>query len=285
MENIVLDTETGGFSRNEHSLLSFAMIRCTNHFQTIGEPLHLRIQSDVYHVTAKAMEINQLDLREAGSWVKREDAVAALVKWLGYPKEIVDLSKPTTVKPRFRLCGNNIAFDIGFIEKFLGEELYKRLFFYKGYEVNSGFENIQSTGVIPPSNGMRLFEMAAALEIECDTSKTHDALYDAEITRLVARELHFRTNVLHTALAQMLEHYNCGPRTLIACFRSKNPTKRLKELELGNVDAATSDSVKEKRRRQKSAADLEEHEDREVKRKSHSKLKNTTTGKKKKKGK
>ena len=277
MENIVLDTETGGFSRADHSLLSIAMIRCTNHFQTIGEPLHIRIQSDVYHVTREAMEINQLDLRESGSWIKREDAIPAIVRWLGYPKDIVDLSKPTSVKPRFRLCGNNIAFDIGFLEKFLGEGLYKRLFFYKGYEVNSGFENIQSTGVIPPNFGMKLFEMAAALEIECDTSKTHDALYDAEITRLVARELHFRTNVLHAALEEMLKKYNCGPRTLIACFRSKNPKKRLAELASGDISSATSDSVKERKRRQRSAAELDEHESRATKTK--------TKLKKKKKGK
>lgn len=231
MEYLVLDTETGGLESDIYSLLSFALIRCTAFYQQLGEPLHVHIKQDAFIVSTEAMEINQLDLRESGSWVTKDAAIAAMLKFLDYPDDYQDDTKYKNAKALYKLCGSNIAFDIGFMKKFLGESLYSRMFHYKGEEVTSAFSHLQRTGVIPPNPGLKLFEMAEALELDVDTKKFHDALYDAEVTRAVARELYHRSKVLAFAFDEMLTRYGGDPRAIIKCFKSKNSKKKLKSLK------------------------------------------------------
>lgn len=235
MEYLVLDTETGGLESEIYSLLSFALIRCTAFYQPLGEPLHIHIKQDNFVVNTKAMEVNQLDLRESGSWATKDAAITAMFKFLDYPDDYGDDVKYKDAKALYKLCGSNIAFDIGFLKKFLGESLYSRMFHYKAEEVTSAFSHLQRTGVVPPNPGLKLFEMAEALELNVDNTKFHDALYDAEVTRAVAREIYHRSKVLAFAFDEMLARYGGDPRAIIKCFKSKNSKKKLKSLKTKKV--------------------------------------------------
>lgn len=230
MEYLVLDTETGGLLSNKHSLLSFALIRCTPHFQPIGDPLHLHCKHDSYVVDSGAMAVNKLDLRDAGSWLPKPTVIKALFEFLQLPEDYDNDEKYASSHPEFKLCGANIAFDIGFMKQYLGETLYARIFHYRGEEVTSVFRHLQVSGVVPPNAGLKLVQMAEALGIEADHEQLHGALYDAEVTRQVARELHKRTLVLKYAFDKMCEHYGVGPSKLIKCFDKPGHEKRLAKL-------------------------------------------------------
>lgn len=235
MEYLILDTETGGLDCDVHSLLSFAFIRCTAFYQALGEPLHVHIKQDAFVVSTEAMEVNQLDLRESGSWITRDAAITALLRFLEYPDDYMDDTKYRDSKALYKLCGSNIAFDIGFLKKFLGESLYARMFHYKAEEVTSVFTHLQRTGVIPQNSGLKLFEMAEALELNVDTDKFHDALYDAEVTRAIARDMYRRSKVLAFAFDEMVSRYGGDPRSIIKCFNSNHPKKKLKQLRTKKV--------------------------------------------------
>jgi DNA polymerase III epsilon subunit-like protein len=96
---IIIDTETGGTDPNLHSLLTLALISGngrTSLSATVAEP----------HIvtTPKAMEINRLDLehvRASGS--SPEAVVEGLNAFIGTSKRM--------------LCGWNVAFDQGFLQR------------------------------------------------------------------------------------------------------------------------------------------------------------------------
>jgi hypothetical protein len=223
------------------------MIRCTAHYQPIGEPLHVHIRTDPFVVGYEAMKVNQMDLREAGSWMTKAEAISVLLKFLGYPADYADDVKYKESHAKFKLCGSNVAFDIGFLKKFLGHTMYARMFHYRGEEVTSAFQHLQRTGVIPPSQGMKLFQMAQALGVEFDDTKLHDALYDATVTCEIARELYRRSRVLEKAFALMCDHYNAAPPDIVKCFRSTNPEKRLKLLKQDHTKSTKSTKKKTKK--------------------------------------
>lgn len=235
MEYLVVDTETGGLDSEVHSLLSLALIRCTANYQVLGEPLHLHVKQENFVVNTKAMEVNQLDIRESGSWLPRDAVITNVLDFLEYPSDYQDDAKYKDADALYKLCGSNIAFDIGFLRKFFGDKLYTRMFHYKAEEVTSAFSHLQRTGVIPPNHGLKLVEMAEALELKIDTAQFHDALYDAEITRAVARELYKRSKVLALAFDDMLCKYGNDPRAIIKCFNSNNPKKKLQKLKTKKV--------------------------------------------------
>jgi DNA polymerase III epsilon subunit-like protein len=96
------------------------------------------------------------------------------------------------------------------MREYLGDALYSRIFHYRSEEVTSVFRHLQHAGVIPPNDGMKLFQMATALGIDFEDSKLHGALYDAEVTRQIARELHKRSEVLKYDLPRYLSIVQCS---------------------------------------------------------------------------
>jgi DNA polymerase III epsilon subunit-like protein len=253
MEYIVLDTETGGLQSKVHSMLSFAMIRCTPFFQPVDEPLHLHCWHDNFVVSSEAMKVNKIDLRESGAWPKRPEVLKAVFAYLQLPEDFDDNERYANERPAFKLCGSNIAYDIGFMREYLGDALYSRIFHYRSEEVTSVFRHLQHAGVIPPNDGMKLFQMATALGIDFEDSKLHGALYDAEVTRQIARELHKRSEVLKYAFEALCKsHKTSNPQKIIDCFAKPGCQKRLDRLLLtGSADDEATDKKKPKKSKDK----------------------------------
>ena len=67
------------------------------------------------------MEVNQLDLRESGSWATKKTTITAMFKFLDYPDDYGDDVKYKDAKALYKLCGSNIALILASWKKVPGE--------------------------------------------------------------------------------------------------------------------------------------------------------------------
>ncbi len=174
---LVLDTETGGLSPKEHSLLTIAGVAWTPNAQP--QPLFsLYVKEDRISTTPKAMEVNRLDLRV----VEKEGLT---------PKEAVEAIRYALdhhygpSREPVCMAGHNVGFDVGFVQRLykLAGKKYSQDFSRKTLDTVTIFQFFMAAGVIPPgkANGDRMFQ---ALGIPLGDEHRHTALGDAWATSL-----------------------------------------------------------------------------------------------------
>lgn len=237
MNYIVLDTETGGLDCEIHSLLSIGMVKTTTRFQVIDE-LHIKIRHDVFHVDVGSLEVNRIDLREAKQWMTPKDAKAAVLDFLGVDASITDKGN---VMPTYTACGVNVQFDVGFMKKFMGEQLWNKIFYHRLEEITSNFREMQKTGIIPATRGYKQFMMLEALGIEFDHDDLHDALNDAKLATDAAREMQVRNDILTTALRAYVAQHGGDMDAVIKAYHEPKRVKALKQLRLRKRDSGEDD--------------------------------------------
>ena len=129
MNLLCYDTETGGLSEKEHSLLTiyFALLD-PNTFELLDE-LDLKVKPDdgKYSVTPKAMEINGINLEEHDKVaITYTEANKVIKAWL-------TKNKIKGKRNHYMPIGQNIAFDERFLKQYLlSEEEYNSLGIYYG---------------------------------------------------------------------------------------------------------------------------------------------------------
>ena len=174
---LVLDTETGGLSPKEHSLLTIAGIAWTPHEQPA--PLFsFYVKEAQIFTSSKAMEINRVDLAKVDSeGLSPKEAVEAIRYALDY--------RYGPSREPIMLCGHNIAFDLGFVERLyrLAGENYRQDFSPKTLDTVTIFHFFMAAGLVPPgkANGDRMF---ASMGIPIPEAHRHTALGDAWATAL-----------------------------------------------------------------------------------------------------
>ncbi len=174
---LVLDTETGGLSPREHSLLTIAGVAWTPTAQP--RPLFsLMVREENIVTTREAMEINRLDLAliEAEGLTPTEavDAIRyGLDHYFGPNREPICLA------------GHNIGFDVGFLQRLyrLGKADYSQDFSRRTIDTATLFAFFMASGLVPPgkANGDRMF---ASMGIPIGEEHRHTALGDAWATAL-----------------------------------------------------------------------------------------------------
>ena len=114
MKILFIDTETGGLNPDKHSILTIALAVYDG--KNIIELKEIAIQQREYVVTAKALEINNINLVEHDkSAISTKDAV----------NEIIQFIKANFLEEKPVIAGHNIEFDYKFIDKlFLSEREY-----------------------------------------------------------------------------------------------------------------------------------------------------------------
>lgn len=174
---VVLDTETGGLSAREHSLLTVAGVAWAPDKQP--QPLFsFYVKEPQIFTTTKAMEVNRINLQT----VEKEGLS---------PKEAVEAIRYALdhhygpSREQVMLCGHNIGFDVGFMDrlyKMAGDKL-SRDFTRKTLDTVTIFQFFMAAGLIPPgkANGDRMF---ACLGIPIPQEHRHTALGDAWATAL-----------------------------------------------------------------------------------------------------
>lgn len=174
---LVLDTETGGLSPREHSLLTVAGVAWSPDKQP--QPLFsFYVKEPQIYTTQKAMEVNKISLHKVETeGLTPKEAVEAI-------RYALDHHYGPSREP-VMLCGHNIGFDIGFMERLyrLAGERFRPDFARKSLDTVAVFQFFMAAGLIPPgkANGDRMFQH---LGIPVPESHRHTALGDAWATAL-----------------------------------------------------------------------------------------------------
>lgn len=174
---LVIDTETGGLSPREHSLLTIAGIAWSPEAQP--RPLFsFYVKEPQIYTTPKAMEVNRVDLSKVESeGLTPKEAVDAI-------RYALDHHYGPSREP-VMLCGHNIGFDVGFVERLyrMANAKYRDDFSKKTLDTIAIFQFFMAAGLIPPgkANGDRMF---SSLGIPIPDEHRHTALGDAWATAL-----------------------------------------------------------------------------------------------------
>lgn len=174
---IVLDTETGGLSAKEHSLLSIAGI-AWNPGQQPRPLFSFYVKESRISTTPKALEVNRIDLSKVeAEGLSPKEAVAAI-------RYALDEHYGPSREP-IMLCGHNIEFDVKFVGRLyrLAKESYRNDFSRKTLDTMAIFNFFMAAGLIEPgsASGDRMF---ASLGIPIPDEHRHTALGDAWATAL-----------------------------------------------------------------------------------------------------
>lgn len=165
---VVLDTETSGLDPQKHSLLQVGIMVCEN--GVVLEKKRINIVHDTYHVAARAMEINKIDLATHTGSTPAEAV-----------KEIAEFIQKHFDKPA-QVLGHNVAFDVAFLkELFKGTNVdYEKIFSYRLLDTSSFARVLEFVGII--DRGGSLGQLAKKFGIPVEESDLHDALVDCEVT-------------------------------------------------------------------------------------------------------
>jgi DNA polymerase III epsilon subunit-like protein len=224
MQHIIINAKTGGLDPTLHSLLSIALVKTSMRFQEI-KSLHLRIRHSPFIVDAHALDAKGVDLREASTWDTPEQAKGKLYKFLGVTS---DVEKPNGRSDMlYKLVGANVTFYIQFLQRFLGDDVYRKLFDTRPIEITSDYQLLQKCGVVPAPRNHRLVGMVEALGIPYNPTNSHDASYDAEIARQIAYQLGKRSTMLKDAFSAFVKRYGGDVSEIAKCYDSPEKTSKL----------------------------------------------------------
>jgi DNA polymerase III alpha subunit (gram-positive type) len=166
---IYLDTETTGTSFLKTNVIQVAMILETPDFEFIDKlALNINIPRDS-EWTEGAEDVHKISKSVAmNHGVNQKDAICKINEFL--------YSKMGDVVSSARVVGANSYFDHVLIQNMYEKNNYNRApWSYRLFDINQIGSML---GV-----GSRLYEVLKNLGVEIDQSKTHDALYDAELHR------------------------------------------------------------------------------------------------------
>jgi len=188
----VIDTETTGLDPHWHEIIQICILPLDSDLLPRKDVLPFYVEMKPYHperIDKKALECNKLDLATICSRGHDAEKVKDLLDdWItklklpvtahGTPKKIVPL-------------GQNYAFDRGFIQQWLGVDLYDLWFHYhfKDTMIAAGFLNDQAAfhAEKVPYSKISLTYLCSTLKIE--NLRAHDALNDCQATAEVYRRM------------------------------------------------------------------------------------------------
>src|SRR5437667_12777984 len=140
---VALDTETGGIDPATHSLLELALVVMDDRGTIFDEyDTQVKPKDGLYRVAPKALEINNIDLREHAKQGASIEVVAdEMVRFLdGYRYQGAPLI----------LVGWNVNFDRGFLQQqLLGFEEVARLFGYRTMDLHAVMAFLADAGKMP----------------------------------------------------------------------------------------------------------------------------------------
>ncbi len=110
MKTLWMDTETGGFVADKHSLLTIALAIYDG--EKVISIKEWKVKNKDYTVTSEAMLQNKINIMEHDATSQKKEVVV---------KEIIEFIKENFGEERPTIGGQNIKFDISFIDKLFKE--------------------------------------------------------------------------------------------------------------------------------------------------------------------
>jgi DNA polymerase III epsilon subunit-like protein len=176
---LAFDTETTGIDYEKNNLLTGFFVVLDSELNII-DTYNLKMKHDTYTVSAKALEVNKINL------VKHERLAKTVSQTR---KEFLQFLEKN--KPRYRYIpvGHNVQFDIRFLKssQLLTEEQFSN--YFSNYTIDTMMiaQYLKLCKLLPSTQSMSLVNLCSHLEIKyADTDdKTkfaHDAEYDIIMT-------------------------------------------------------------------------------------------------------
>lgn len=171
---LIIDTETGGLDSTKNSLLSAAFGVWQD--GELTDTMSVNIKHDVYHVTAKALEINKIDI---ATWEGHSPKKA---------KSIIEKFVEKHFEDRPTVVGQNVHFDINFLTAFFGKAEYDEIFSHRAIDTATIIRFLNDSGV----TNMKGAWLDAAIEyfgIKIEQKDRHTAYGDVIATAAVYNQL------------------------------------------------------------------------------------------------
>lgn len=170
----LVDVETGGLRPGIFSLLTvYGVILSHPSLEVVAEiDLQIKPDSGGYHVSAKALEINKINLVEHDKTAITEtEAKTRLIQFF------VDHSDP---KSKLVPTGHNVHLDVAFLKLLLGVETCEKYFGHRHLDTSSLAHLFQILEKIPESNNGSLPQLCEHFGV--DTTDLHTASADVNMT-------------------------------------------------------------------------------------------------------
>jgi DNA polymerase III alpha subunit (gram-positive type) len=184
MTYLFLDTETGGIGLDK-SLLSAGFVIADDKGDKI-ESLNLNIKPDdgVFRVTGESLGINKINLQfHELNAITYKQAGQTLYKFLERCFEFNGLQKLIPV-------GHGIDFDTNQIcDKLLSRGSWERFVTYRSLDTRVIASYLRIKNKIPSNVSCGLERLGEYFNVKPESGQMHEALYDAELTRLVFKNL------------------------------------------------------------------------------------------------
>lgn len=176
-----IDVETGGIGLDKSLLTAYFGI--FNRDLLLVEELYLKIKSPVYHVTAKGMEVNGIDLVEHDKTaIPASNAGTLLYNFLKQYYHKND-------KQFLQVLGHNVKGDIAHIkDKLISEGSWNSFVSYKVLDTGSIASFLSDMEIIPKNIDCGLNALCKFFNIP-EQFKPHDAKQDVLATVEVYRKL------------------------------------------------------------------------------------------------
>lgn len=172
MNTLFIDVETTGLDPDRNSVIQIACSYYSGTQLVTSFEGKFPIRPNTI-VDLGALQVNKFKYDELPNF---HDSINQLVEFL--------LKLPQNREDPMLFAGHNVAFDILALKKLLKSyniEGVDRLFSYRVVDTSTIGEFLRQSGVIKLTR-MSLANLAKALEIEVDETKTHKADYDIELT-------------------------------------------------------------------------------------------------------
>ena len=184
---IAFDCETGGLDSNIFNLLTATFIILDNNLVELDR-LNISLKSETYTITAKAMEINKIDL------IKHHNSSKDLIDT---KLELINFLKKHKDKSSLMPIGHNINFDIKFIKQILGKE-YNLYFSYNSVDTLVIAQYFKICRILPEYQRVSLSSLANYFGLNKDVN-FHNSEFDTEMTVELLRkfrELGFQNEIV-----------------------------------------------------------------------------------------
>lgn len=172
MNFLVIDTETGGLNPERHSLLEVGLA-AYKEGEIIGRK-EFFLKEEEYHVTPKAMEVNNFRLNQV--YEQGITPALAVHQIDGFVKLHFGDAKS------FTLMGHNVGFDHGFLKKLFERQGLNidEFISYRKFDTSTLIATAKVIGVLPMDAPGGLHPLADYLQIPYDSA--HTAMADIELT-------------------------------------------------------------------------------------------------------
>lgn len=174
---LVIDTETGGLSPSEHSLLSVAGVICSPKNNVCETLFDFYVKEPSLSVDKEALAVNKINLSKVV--LEGLEPVPAIEKMI----QSIDKYFGTSPGGNLILVGHNVGFDIAFLKRLFSLAGYKfeNLFSHRSIDTASILAFLQMTNIVPDgkSSSNVLFDLC---NIKVNEKDRHTALGDALAT-------------------------------------------------------------------------------------------------------